>query len=148
MRLVSLRHLRYTRISNLYRCQIVRVLIFSHLPSNMVDSGVTGFVRSHGALLVKEGIMLNAICPNVVRTGISTSQFYDSLEGKKLLVPMRSVIGVFESLLGEDKTSGQIFEVGPNGVQKRPHPEYMDQDTADLMPILEARAATLHQPSQ
>jgi hypothetical protein len=110
----------------------------------MSHSGVTGFVRTYGAHLPAEGITLNAICPNVVKTGISTLEFYDSLEAQKLLTSMESLLGVFQSLLGEDQRSGQIFEVGPNGVMVRPAPVPMDQDTEKLLVILEERARPLH----
>lgn len=61
---------------------------------------------------------------------------------------MESVIGVFESLLREDKGSGQIFEVGPNGVRTRDAPEPMDEDTRILMGMLHERGKPLHLPAQ
>jgi hypothetical protein len=111
-----------------------------------LQSGVTGFVRSYGAHLPAEGITLNAICPNVVKTGISTSDFYETLEAQNLLTPMESLLGVFESLLGEDKRSGEIFEVGPKGVQTRDAPEPMDRDTATVLKLIQERGRPLHLP--
>jgi len=87
---------------------------------------------------------MNAICPNVVRTGISTSTFYDSIEAQGLLVPMERVLGVFESLLGSEEKSGQIFEVGPKGVKIREEAEPMDEATRFCAGILTERAAPLH----
>ncbi|RDI82091.1 hypothetical protein Vi05172_g7912 [Venturia inaequalis] len=106
--------------------------------------GVTGFVRAYGAHLPDEGITLNAICPNVVRTAISSSDFYDKCEAENLLTPMQSLLDVFESLLGEDGRSGQIFEVGPHGMQTRDAPEPMDADTRVLMGMLKERGKVLH----
>ncbi|TID12883.1 hypothetical protein E2P81_ATG10015 [Venturia nashicola] len=110
--------------------------------------GVTGFVRSYGAHLPAEGITLNAICPNVVKTAISSSDFYDKCEVKDLLTPMQSLLDIFNSLLGEDARSGQIFEVGPRGVQTRDAPEPMDVDTEILMDMLKERGKVLHSVTQ
>ncbi|QDS74122.1 hypothetical protein FKW77_009883 [Venturia effusa] len=101
--------------------------------------GVTGFVRSFGAYLPAEGITLNAICPNIVKTGISTSEFYDKCEAENLVIPMQSILDVFDSLLGEDGRSGQIFEVGPRGVRTRDAPEPMDAESARSMEMLKER---------
>ena len=54
---------------------------------------------------------MNAVCPNVIRTNISASAFYDKLEGLGLLAPMQGVVDAFESMLGSNDTSGEIFEV-------------------------------------
>ncbi|KAI5366512.1 putative short-chain dehydrogenase/reductase SDR, NAD(P)-binding domain superfamily [Septoria linicola] len=44
--------------------------------------GVVGFVRSYGKHLPAEQITLNAICPDVLRTGISKEEFYSVMEAK------------------------------------------------------------------
>jgi hypothetical protein len=54
---------------------------------------------------------MNAVCPNVIRTNISAPAFYDKLEGLGLLAPMQGVVDAFESMLGSNDTSGEIFEV-------------------------------------
>jgi hypothetical protein len=54
---------------------------------------------------------MNAVCPNVIRTNISAPAFYDKLEGLGLLTPMQGVVDAFESMLGSNDTSGEIFEV-------------------------------------
>ena len=56
---------------------------------------------------------MNAVCPNVIRTNISAPAFYDKLDGLKLLTPMQGLIEAFESMLGSNDTSGEIFEVQP-----------------------------------
>ena len=61
---------------------------------------------------------------------------------------MESLLEVFESLLGGDKRSGQIFEVGPHGIRTRDAPEPMDADTGILMGILKERGKPLHLPTQ
>lgn len=144
MRLFSLRILRCSDSSNLHRRKVVRLPSLTFTSTLTHSSGVTGFVRSYGAHLPAEGITLNAICPNVVRTAISSSDFYDKCEAEKLLTPMQSLLDVFESLLGEDGRSGQIFEVGPHGMQTRDAPEPMDADTGVLMGMLKERGKVLH----
>lgn len=57
--------------------------------------GVVGFVRSYGKHLLREQITLNAICPDMVRTGISKEDFYSIMEAKGLLVPMKLVVQAF-----------------------------------------------------
>lgn len=49
---------------------------------------------------------MNAVCPNVIRTNISTGAFYDMLEQEKLLTPIEGVIDTFEKLLGEQTSGG------------------------------------------
>lgn len=89
---------------------------------------------------------LNAVCPNVVRTSISTAGFYDKLEAKGLLTPMSSVVNAFEQLL-DGKFSGQCLEAGPNGgIDFRQPAEHLDLETAELMELLYERAHPLHQP--
>lgn len=145
LRLFSLWVLRSSDSTNLHCCKIVSAPIFTNASSLTTHpSGVTGFVRSYGAHLPVEGITLNAICPNVVKTAISSSDFYDKCEAGNLLTPMQSLLDVFESLLGEDGRSGQIFEVGPHGMQTRDAPEPMDADTGILMDMLKERGKSLH----
>ncbi|KAI7155318.1 hypothetical protein KC349_g7076 [Hortaea werneckii] len=108
--------------------------------------GVVGLTRSYGAYLPEEHIILNAVCPNVVRTSISTGEFYDKLEAKGLLTPMSSVVNAFEKLL-HGKFSGQCLEAGPNGgIDFRQPAEHLDRETAELMELLYERAHPLHQP--
>ncbi|RMY83973.1 hypothetical protein D0861_07177 [Hortaea werneckii] len=102
--------------------------------------------RSYGAYLPEERITLNAVCPNVVRTSISTEDFYDKLEAKGLLTPMSSVVNAFEKILDRE-FSGQCLEAGPSGrVDFRNPAEHLDRETAELMELLYERAHPLHQP--
>ncbi|KAI7333315.1 hypothetical protein KC315_g4264 [Hortaea werneckii] len=108
--------------------------------------GVVGLTRSYGTYLPEEHMTLNAVCPNVVRTSISTAGFYDKLEAKGLLTPMSSVVNAFEQLL-DGKFSGQCLEAGPNGgIDFRQPAEHLDLETAELMELLYERAHPLHQP--
>ncbi|RMY53963.1 hypothetical protein D0865_04977 [Hortaea werneckii] len=105
-----------------------------------------GLTRSYGTYLPEEHMTLNAVCPNVVRTSISTAGFYDKLEAKGLLTPMSSVVNAFEQLL-DGKFSGQCLEAGPNGgIDFRQPAEHLDLETAELMELLYERAHPLHQP--
>jgi hypothetical protein len=115
-----------------------------------MDSAVVGFVRSYGKYLPEERITLNAICPNVVRTNISTQTFYDSLEEKGLLTPLESVPEIFEKLLGDNPASGECYEIGPHykteGAKPTKPPPYLDDESAAVFDLLYARGRPLHQP--
>jgi len=107
-------------------------------------------VRSFGKYLPEEKITLNAVCPNVIRTNISTGAFYDVLEKEGLLTPIEGVIETFEKLLGPNTTSGEIFEIGPNyaneGAMPRKAPEYLDKASEKTFDMLYERGRPLHQP--
>jgi hypothetical protein len=114
-------------------------------------SAVVGFVRSYGKWLPEEGITFNAVCPNVVRTNISTPAFYDSLEKVNLLTPLESVPDAFEKLLGANKDSGECYETGPNyhkgqGVLQTRGPPFVDDESAKVFDMLYARGKPLHLP--
>ncbi|KAK5689726.1 hypothetical protein LTR97_012725 [Elasticomyces elasticus] len=104
---------------------------------------VVGVVRSYGKYLPEEGITLNAVCPNVVRTNISTDAFYSQLESQGLLTPMESVIDAFERLL-DGKESGECLEVGPKGnVVLRQPAEHLDAESGKIMETLYHRGRPL-----
>jgi NAD(P)-dependent dehydrogenase (short-subunit alcohol dehydrogenase family) len=109
-----------------------------------------GFVRSYGKYLPEEQITLNAVCPNVIRTNISTPAFYDSLEAKGILTPIDGVPNVFEKLLGDNPTSGECYEIGPNyksqGAIETRGPPYLDDESARVFDMLYTRGRPLHQP--
>jgi NAD(P)-dependent dehydrogenase (short-subunit alcohol dehydrogenase family) len=113
-------------------------------------SGVVGLTRSYGHYLPEEKITMNAVCPNVIRTGISTSAFYDSLEKEGLLAPIEGVVDTFEKLLGTDATSGECFEVGPNyktqGAVPRKAPEFLDKESEKVCDLIYKRSHKLHEP--
>ncbi|KXL41324.1 hypothetical protein M433DRAFT_139067 [Acidomyces richmondensis BFW] len=107
---------------------------------------VVGFVRSFGKYLPEEDITLNAVCPNVIRTNISTSAFYDTLEARGLLTPMKPVIDAFETFLDE-KISGECLEVGPTGeVVNRAPANHLDQESTEVLQALYKRGHALHEP--
>lgn len=93
-----------------------------------------------------EGMTLNAVAPNVVRTGISKAPgFYDMLEEKGLLTSMEGVIGAFQ-WFAESGVSGEIVEVGP--LQKgdfvtREALEYLDAETEVVCEKLRQRGLVL-----
>lgn len=82
-------------------------------------------------ILPKEGITLNAICPHVVRTGISkhTPWFYEDLEKRNLLTDISRVVDGFEEYFGESSRSGECLEVGPRGKRIVGPTDYMDDET-------------------
>ncbi|KAJ6445155.1 glucose 1-dehydrogenase [Purpureocillium lavendulum] len=75
---------------------------------------ITGIVRCWGKQLVTEGITLNSVNPNVMRTNLSTNDFYDNLDREGLLTPIDGVTEACIQFLGENGDSGQCCEVGPN----------------------------------
>ncbi|KAF2191539.1 NAD(P)-binding protein [Zopfia rhizophila CBS 207.26] len=116
--------------------------------------GVVGLIRSYGQYLPKSAITLNAICPNVVRTSISTSQFYDRVESEGLLVPMEGILAAFENMLGENGESGVIWECGPKGgfvrrarVQEMEEGRggYLDGESRRSCELIYERALALHE---
>ncbi|KAK5120349.1 hypothetical protein LTR85_006288 [Meristemomyces frigidus] len=108
--------------------------------------GVIGFVRSFGKYLPEESITLNAVCPNVVRTNISTSNFYDKLESEGLLTPMEPVMDAFKQFLDSD-ISGECMEAGPKGdLVRRAPAEHLDRESATVMEMLYERGHALHEP--
>lgn len=116
----------------------------------MQSSAVVGFVRSYGKYLPEEGITFNAVCPNVIRTAISTPAFYDSLEKENLLTPLESVPDAFERLIGKNNESGNCYETGPNyksqGVLTTQGPPFVDDESATVFDRLYARGKPLHLP--
>ena len=106
--------------------------------------GVVGLVRSYGKHLPTEAITLNAICPNVVRTSISTEAFYSDMEARCLLVPMETVVQAFERCLDTD-ISGETLEIEPHsGITHRSAPEPFDKDAKDTLSLLHIRGSPLH----
>ena len=133
--------------SGMFPCKRTATDLILALPVyTAAKHGVVGFVRSYGKYLPEEKITLNAVCPNVVRTGISTSQFYDSMEEAKLLTPMKSVVDAFEHFVDND-ISGECMEMGPNaGFTRRAPAEHLDKESGLVMEKLYGRALPLHQP--
>jgi len=95
-------------------------------------------------MVMQEHIMINAICPNVVRTNISTSVFYETLQAKGILTPMETLIEQFESLMGADKRTGLIIECGPKGVSLREPVDFMDVESEESCEMLKARGTRLY----
>ncbi|KIW19955.1 hypothetical protein PV08_00530 [Exophiala spinifera] len=112
--------------------------------------GVVGLTRSYGHYLPEEKITLNSVCPNVVRTNISTSEFYDALDKDGLLAPIEGVVDVFEKLLGQSPTSGECFEVGPNyktqGAVVRQAHDFIDEESKRVCELIGKRSHKLQQP--
>lgn len=105
---------------------------------------VIGLTRSYGALLKDEGITVNAVAPNVVRTGISSDAFYDKLEGEGLLTPMEGLMSAFDEVL-QNNTSAQVYECGPKGGWNiREGAQYLDEQSGRCCELILQRAIALH----
>ena len=88
-----------------------------------------GFVRTYGKSLPEEKITLNALCPNIVATNISTGDFYERAGAEGLLISVESLVQSFESLLGANATSGEAIEIlpGSDGSRIKERPEYTNE---------------------
>jgi hypothetical protein len=109
-------------------------------------SGAVGFVRSYGKYLPEENITLNAICPHVARTNISTGPFYDDLQDKGLLTPMKEIVDAFMHFVDHSDQSGECLEVGPVGTFKvREAPNILNEESETLNGLLYKRGHPLHE---
>ena len=81
--------------------------------ANMDHSAVVGFVRTYGVIMAQENITLNAVCPGIVETGISSHAPWYHAEARKrgCLVEMSQMMDAFSMLMGGEKMSGQCVEV-------------------------------------
>ena len=105
---------------------------------------LVGLTRSYGKLLTDEGITVNAVAPNVVRTNISHPLFYEKLTKENLLTPMDGLLDAFKIMI-DSNCSGEIFECGPTGGwTKRGATEYLDKESEVICEMLNLRARTLH----
>jgi hypothetical protein len=103
-------------------------------------SGVVGFVRSYGKFLPEQNITLNAVCPHVARTSISTSDFYDSLQEKGLLTPMQGIVDAFMQFVDRGDQSGECLEIGPvDGIKLREAPAVLNKESEMLNDLLYER---------
>jgi NAD(P)-dependent dehydrogenase (short-subunit alcohol dehydrogenase family) len=103
-----------------------------------------GLTRSYGVLVKEEGMVLSAVAPNVVRTGISSSAFYDKMEEEGMLTPMESVLEAFKEIV-EGDGSGVVYECGPKGgVVVRQGSEYLDEESGKCCELLLERGRGLH----
>lgn len=92
-------------------------------------------------------MVVSAVAPNVVRTNISSGQFYDRMEEEGLLTPMEGVMDAFiEMIAGGD--SGQVYECGTRGGWvKRDGAGYLDEESRRCCALLEERGMALHHES-
>lgn len=108
---------------------------------------MVGFVRTYGKWLPREKITLNAVCPNVTRTGISTDVFYQQVEDRGLVAPMSALMDAFESFLGASDVSGECFEAPPNGgFYRRAPAEWLNKESEELLMMTYDRSIPLHMP--
>ncbi|CAK7235176.1 hypothetical protein SBRCBS47491_009202 [Sporothrix bragantina] len=111
-------------------------------------NAIVGFVRSMGKLFNDDKITLNAICPGIVKTAISTSEFHVKAEQKGLLVAPETVVEAFESLLGTSSTTAEAIEVLPGRYSIKPRPEFTNEKSRKSVEMtyertLQAKAAAL-----
>lgn len=97
-------------------------------------SAVVGFVRSYGKILQEEDVLLNAVCPNKIRTNIGTAASYEKAEKAGCLVPMEKLLEAYEMLIAKDgkysKISGECLEVAPKiGVRLAPKVEFVNEES-------------------
>jgi hypothetical protein len=87
--------------------------------------------------------VLSAVAPNLVRTSIRESAYYDSLEQQGLLTPMEGVMSAFEAILDSEE-GGLVYECGPRGGwTKREGVEYLDKESEVLCKMLDGPTRAL-----
>lgn len=86
---------------------------------------------------------MNAICPNIVKTNISTGDFYDKADAKGLLIHVDSLVKTFESLLGDNDISGAAIEVlpGEQGHRVKEIAEYTNEQVKESVELTIARSS-------
>lgn len=108
-----------------------------------------GLVRSYGAILAEERIHLNALCPNKIRTGISTAAVYEKAEKAGVLVPMEKLLEAFEKLLSGGEyggLSGECIEVAPKlGVRRREFVGFVNEESRVSAEMTYERSHFLHE---
>ena len=97
-------------------------------------SAVVGFVRSYGKILREEDILLNAVCPNKIRTNIGTAASYEKAEKAGCLVPMEKLLEAYEMLMAKEgeyaMVSGECLEVAPKiGVRLAPKVPFVNEES-------------------
>jgi len=92
---------------------------------------MVGLTRTYGQILPSESITMNAICPHIVRTGISkhTPLWYDDLEKRGLLTPIGNIIAGFDEYLGKSTRSAECMECGPEGSRVVQFMDHMGEQT-------------------
>lgn len=88
---------------------------------------------------------MNAVCPAVVRTGM-TDAFSNQMEDLGLLTPMSTVIEGFRKMLGDSNISGEVFESGPKGCEISTTVGYSSDEIRRLMEIISVKSLSLHEP--
>jgi len=107
---------------------VASFLAIPHMPLYSASKhGLIGFVRSFASQLEPEGITVNAVCPNITRSGLTSPDVFDAVEGQGRLTPNDVVTGAFLSFLGDNKSTGQAVEVSMDKVRTRPPPEVFDE---------------------
>ena len=150
MRGKYLRILCYCRCTNLHSFKTVRANANNLLKrTEDSSSAIVGLVRTYGIIVPDEQITLNAICPQVVRTGISkhTPWFYDELEKRGLLVDVGRVVDGFEEFMGGGTRSAGCYVVGPKRSRVVQFMDYMDDDTKEGCDAANARSGRLWKDS-
>lgn len=129
---------------------VASVCGFYHVPTlpiyTAAKHGVAGLTRTYGQLLPDEGITINAVCPNVVQTNISTKEFYNRVGKENIIVPMEELMKAYEDIL-DGNASGDLYECGPNGgFVKRDPTVILDKETERSIVLVTERARSLHYP--
>jgi NAD(P)-dependent dehydrogenase (short-subunit alcohol dehydrogenase family) len=141
-----MRFLLHHKFTVVYNSETVRNLMFLQI-FHMIEcliSALVGFTRSYAPMISAERITLNAICPNVVQTSISSAAFYEAVASNNALTPMETLMEQFQGLMGANNRNGLIVECGPNGAALRDQVEYMDEKSKLACDMLEARGEKLY----
>ncbi|RDL36183.1 uncharacterized protein BP5553_06795 [Venustampulla echinocandica] len=88
--------------------------------------GVVGAVRSLAEPLSKEGIRINGICPNVIRTGLASDHLFEAMQ----LTPMQTALDAIEAFLNDSAMTGGTAEISGEKFTLREAPAFIDDITA------------------
>ncbi|CAG8958597.1 hypothetical protein HYFRA_00009914, partial [Hymenoscyphus fraxineus] len=89
--------------------------------------GVVGLVRSFAAPLEQEGIQINAICPNVIRTGLGDNKLMEVMKCTPMSVAMDAIV----EFLSKPLLTGRVAEISGDRFTFREAPEWVDAITKE-----------------
>ncbi|KAK7205158.1 hypothetical protein BZA70DRAFT_257773 [Myxozyma melibiosi] len=86
---------------------------------------IVGLVRSAGAIVRKENITVNAVCPGLVLTPLVPREVVDAFP-KEHWTPMSTIMSAFDKII-DSNISAETIECSGSQVYSRPQYEYLDE---------------------
>ncbi|KAH8667464.1 putative short chain dehydrogenase/reductase [Tricladium varicosporioides] len=95
---------------------------------------IVGAVRSLAAPLDVEGIQINGICPNCIRTGLAPDGLLENMQ----ITPMSTLIAAVVNLVENPGLTGQIAEISGDHFKLREPPDFLDSITKTNLDMFSA----------